>query len=67
MLAWSLSNGALVAGILSTSAGGNITTDGGSAKVNIYMVRPLLLLPPSSSSFSERRDRDEKSDVTRRD
>lgn len=39
VLAWTLSNGALVAAILSTSAGSNITTDGGSAKVNEYMVR----------------------------
>lgn len=44
MLAWTLSNGALVAGIISTSASSNISTDGGNAKVNIYMVRFTSLL-----------------------
>lgn len=39
VLAWTLSNGALVAAIISTGASANITTDGGSAKVNEYMVR----------------------------
>jgi hypothetical protein len=32
-----VSNGALVAGILSTTAGGNIATSGSDAKVNVYM------------------------------
>ncbi|KAM0750978.1 hypothetical protein T439DRAFT_300931 [Meredithblackwellia eburnea MCA 4105] len=37
VLAWTLSNGALIATIVSTSASSNITTNGGSAKVNGYM------------------------------
>nr|ABB70407.1 hypothetical class II chitin synthase [Puccinia graminis f. sp. tritici] len=37
VLAWALMNGALVAVILSTKAGSNISQDGDSAKVNTYM------------------------------
>ncbi|POW03761.1 hypothetical protein PSHT_11525 [Puccinia striiformis] len=37
VLAWALMNGALVAVILSTAAGSNISQDGDSAKVNSYM------------------------------
>lgn len=34
---WALTNGALVAAILSTDASANIATEGSSAKVNVYM------------------------------
>ncbi|PLW18733.1 hypothetical protein PCANC_04781 [Puccinia coronata f. sp. avenae] len=37
VLAWALMNGALVAVILSTKAGSNISQDGSSTKVNSYM------------------------------
>lgn len=39
VLAWTLSNGALVAVLLSTAASSNISTDGSNVKVNEYMVR----------------------------
>ncbi|POW08626.1 hypothetical protein PSTT_07328 [Puccinia striiformis] len=43
VLAWALMNGALVAVILSTAAGSNISQDGDSAKVNSYMrIRPIV-------------------------
>lgn len=49
---WALTNGALVAAILSTDASANIATSGSSAKVNIYMAFLLY----SCVSNSRRRE-----------
>lgn len=38
VLGWTITNGALVAGILSTGAGSNFTSSGGSSTVNGYMM-----------------------------
>lgn len=38
MLAWTLTNGALVAGILGSGGGSAISATGGSNKVSVYMM-----------------------------
>lgn len=42
VLVWTLTNGALIAGILSTQAGSNITANNGNAVANGYMVSFFL-------------------------